>query len=87
MRNWIYLECKSVKQLERTCEELAILGVPVFLPSPVEDSIGESRGVAFCVEDKDYTQGLNSTPRSGDEKYYKRKDFIAAVKRVLGEAK
>lgn len=85
--NFIRLECKSAKQLERTCRELEDLGVPSYLLSDVSISVGAGRGISFYTEGKEYTCGKQAPCESGDEKYYKRKDFIAAVKRVLGESK
>lgn len=81
---FIRLECKSVKQLERTCAELESLGVSSFCLNAKRDSVGVGRGVTFFA-DQTYTQGPQGSCAFGDEKYYKRKDFIAAVKRVLGE--
>lgn len=82
----IRLECKSIKQLERTCAELESLGVTSFCLSAKAQSVGAQRGVTFCL-DKTYTCGLQGDCALGDEKYYKRKEFIAAVKRALGESK
>ncbi|QNO11436.1 hypothetical protein Aristophanes_00012 [Acinetobacter phage Aristophanes] len=83
----IRLECKSVKQLKRTCEQLDELGVEKFLLSPEEQSVGIGRGVSFYVWDGAYTCGRQGVPEGQDEMYRTRKEFIEAVKRVLGESK
>ena len=83
----IRLECKSVKQLKRTCKELDELGVESFCLSSIENSIGEGYGVSFYVGRNNYTRGGQGVPKGLDEQYYTRKEFIAAVKRVLGESK
>ena len=85
--NFIRLECKSVKQFERACQELEDLGVPSYIRSSVSNSVGVGNGISFYTEGKEYTCGPQASCEFGDEKYYKRKDFIAAVKRVLGESK
>ena len=85
--NFIRLECKSAKQLKRTCRELEALGVPSYLLSSASSSVGVGNGISFYTEGKEYTCGPQAPCEFGDEKYYKRKDFIAAVKRVLGESK
>lgn len=82
----IRLECKSIKQLERTCAELESLGVTPFCLSAKDCSVGVRHGVTFFL-DKTYTYGRQGFCAEGDEKYYKRKEFIAAVKQVLGESK
>ena len=84
---FIRLECKSKKQLQRTCAELAALGIDTYLLSDIDKAVGEGRGVSFCVTYNTYTIGAQATCVNGAEKYYKRKEFIAAVKRVLGESK
>ena len=83
----IRLECKSVKQLKRTCKELEKLGVESFCLSSINKSVGVGFGVSFYVECNRYTRGRQSTPKSPDEMYYTRKEFMAAVKHVLGESK
>ena len=83
----IRLECKSVKQLKRTCAELDELGVEPFCLSSLKQSVGEDRGVSFYVRFNAYTHGRQGTPKGLDEQYYTRKEFIEAVKRVLGESK
>lgn len=84
--SYIRLECKSVKQLKRTCAELESLGVTAFCLSAKGQSVGVGRGVSFYTSDKTYTHGGQGICAEGDEKYYKRKEFIVAVKRVLGES-
>ena len=83
----IRLQCKSVKQLKRTCVELDELGVEPFCLSSMKKSVGVGRGVSYYVEDNKYTRGRQGTTENQDELYYTRKEFIAAVKRVLGESK
>lgn len=84
---FIRLECKSVKQMQRACNELDSLGVQDFGLSPIDLAVGVGRGVTFYINRKIYTRGSQGSCDVGDEKYYKRKEFIAAVKRVLGESK
>lgn len=83
----IRLECKSVKQLKRTCAKLDELGVERFCLSSLKQSVGEGRGVSFYVRSNAYTQGRQGVPEGQDEHYYTRREFIEAVKRVLGESK
>lgn len=83
----IRLECKSVKQLKRTCKELDELGVESFCLSSIEQSVGEGRGVSFYVRWNKYTRGGQGTTENQDELYYTRKEFIKAVAHVLGETK
>ena len=83
----IRLECKSVKQLKRTCKELDALGVEPFCLSSMKQSVGVGRGVSYYVEYNKYTHGRQGTSENRDEVYYTRREFIEAVKRVLGESK
>lgn len=79
------LNCKSKKQMARTKLSLLELGVKVFMWSDSEPTAG---CVRFFVADKSATNGItHETPDSGQPVYTKRKEFIAAVKRVLGESK
>ena len=83
----IRLQCKSVKQLKRTCVELDELGVESFCLSSKERSVGAGCGVSFYVGCNKYTRGSQGTHKDQDEMYYTRSEFIEAVKRVLGESK
>lgn len=83
----IRLECKSVKQLKRTCKELEELGVESFCLSSIKNSVGVGCGVSFYVGCNRYTRGRQGTPESPDERYYTRREFIEAVAHVLGETK
>ena len=83
----IRLECKSVKQLKRTCAELDALGVESFGLSIESESVGVDRGVSFMVRGNWYTCGRQAAPEGLDKKYYTRREFIKAVAHVLGESK
>lgn len=89
MTNAIKLFVKSEKQYQRTCESLNALGLRSFLLSGYRCK--EDYGITVFLEKgtaSRYTDGHGTADEYQPEHVYtKRKEFIAEVKRVLGESK
>ena len=89
MMDAIKLFVKSEKQYQRTCASLDALGLRSFLLSGYR--CHKDYGITVFLESSTairYTDGLGTAATYQPEYVYtKRKEFIAEVKRVLGESK
>ena len=89
MMNAIKLFVKSEKQYQRTCASLDALGLRSFLLSGYQ--CNRDYGITVFLESGTalrYTDGLGTAATYQPEYVHtKRKEFIAEVKRVLGESK
>ena len=89
MMNAIKLFVKSEKQYQRTCASLDALGLRSFLLSGY--LCNKDYGITVFLERYTvprYTDGCGTAATYQPEHVYtKRKEFIAEVKRVLGESK
>ena len=89
MRNAIKLFVKSEKQYHRTCESLNALGLRSFLLDGYQ--CNKDYGITVFLETGtvlQYTDGLGTAESYQPEYVHtKRKEFIAEVKRALGESK
>ena len=90
MMNAIKLFVKSEKQYQRACESLNSLGLRSFLLGGYQ--CDKDYGIAVFLETTDtvlsYTDGCGTAATYQPEYVHtKRKEFIAEVKRVLGESK
>lgn len=89
MMNAIKLFVKSEKQYQRTCESLNSLGLRSFLLGGYQ--CREDYGITVFLETgtvSRYTDGHGTAATYQPEYVHtKRKEFIAEVKRVLGESK
>lgn len=89
MMNAIKLFVKSEKQYQRTCESLNSIGLRSFLLGGYQ--CNKDYGITVFLETGTvlrYTDGLSTAATYQPEYVHtKRKEFIAEVKRVLGESK
>ena len=89
MMNAIKLFVKSEKQYQRTCASLNSLGLRSFLLEGYQ--CNKDYGITVFLETGTvlrYTDGLGTAATYQPEYVHtKRKEFIAEVKRVLGDAK
>ena len=89
MTNAIKLFVKSEKQYQRTCASLNSLGLRSFLLGGYQ--CNKDYGISVFLETGTvlrYTDGLGTAATYQPEYVHtKRKEFIAGVKRVLGESK
>lgn len=89
MTLYVKLFVKSANQYKRTIENLDALGLRGFLLVGYKDIA--DYGITVFIKDASakYTDGRNGTAESyqPEHVYTKRKEFIAEVKRVLGESK
>ena len=89
MMNAIKLFVKSEKQYQRTCESLDSLGLRSFLLGGYTSTV--DYGITVFLEGNSvrrYTDGTGSAATYQPEYVHtKRKEFIAEIKRVLGESK
>lgn len=89
MMNAIKLFVKSEKQYKRTCESLDALGLRSFLLGGYQ--CNKDYGITVFLETGTvlrYTNGCDTAAAYPPEYVHtKRKEFIAEVKRVLGDAK
>ena len=89
MMNAIKLFVKSEKQYKRTCESLDALGLRSFLLGGYQ--CNKDYGITVFLETGTvlrYTDGCGTAATYPPEYVHtKRKEFIAEVKRVLGDAK
>lgn len=88
MTLYVKLFVKSAKQYKRTIENLDALGLRGFLLGGYKDIA--DYGITVFIKDASakYTDGNGTADGySPNHVYTKRKEFIAEVKRVLGESK
>ena len=89
MMNAIKLFVKSKKQYQRTCASLDALGIRSFLLGGYQ--CNKDYGITVLLESGTvlrYTDGCGTAATYQPEYVHtKRKEFIAEVKRVLGDAK
>ena len=89
MTHAIKLFVKSKKQYQRTCASLNSLGLRSFLLGGYQ--CNKDYGITVFLETGTvlrYTDGCGSADKYKPEYVHtKRKEFIAVVKRVLGESK
>ena len=77
----VLLNCKSVKSMQKAKDALENLGVNIFMWSDYEV------GAPCIAYFYDGTATNGSTHETCEVEFTSRKEFIAEVKRVLGDAK
>lgn len=85
--NWLALKVKSSQQYNHTLVNLRSLGLVPKMLTGLKDSNADKLYIVFKINSHWVSDGTSDGDDSDVQIYTKRKEFIAAVKQVLGESK